>query len=341
MTDQLRIGVVGLGMGRGQVQLFSDNPACDVRAVCDTDRNRLDAVASHFGIEQTYTDADQLFRSGDIDAVAIATPNNTHYPLVLGAFEAGLHVLCEKPLAMNAREGEEMLAAASEVDKVFAIHYNHRMSASAQLVQRYVDSGDMGEIYFIRSVWHRRKGIPAGADSWFSKKELAGGGCFIDLGVHMIDLALAFARFPKVRSVSGQLCTKFAEIDRPGQGMDVDDFGTAYLRCENGLCIAVEISWASHAADVGQRTEIYGTDGGVVRRGKDVEIMRREHGQLVNTYLPNAVKPDTDMPTVQDDFVDAVFNRHEPYCSARHGLEVMKILDAVRESSSAGREIVL
>ncbi len=337
-NNELRIAVVGLGVGKAHIKQFSDLPGVSVVAVCDQDEKRLTTLAEEYDIEQTYSDFDEMLHSASLDAVAVATPNYTHCALTLKAFQAGLHVLCEKPLAVDAAEAAEMVEAAENAGLKLAVHYNHRMAPGAQLVQRYIENGDFGDIYYVRSIWHRWQGIPGGASGWFYKADLAGGGCFIDLGVHMIDRALTFAGFPRVLSVSGQLHNKFGEVDLPGEEMDVDDFGTAYIRCENGLTIAVEISWASHAPRTGMCTEVYGTEGGAVIDENGVEIMHREHGQLAKTVFPSGVN-DTGMPTVHSDFAAAIREDREPLCSGREGLLLMRILDAVKQSSQSGHEV--
>jgi len=337
-AQKLRIAVIGLGMGKMQIDKFRETGSADVVAVCDTDRERLDDIAQRYEVNGTYTDMDDMLTAEKLDAVTIATPNYTHHPLTLKALDSGLHVLCEKPLAVNAAQAREMVQRADAKGLKLAVHYNHRMSPSAQLVHRYIDNRVLGDVYYIRSVWHRNKGIPGGASGWFYKKETAGGGCFIDLGVHMIDLALAFADFPNVLSVSGQLHNKFGEVDLPGQEMDVDDFGTAYIRCEGGLSISIEISWASHAHRTGMCTEVYGTEGGAIRNGQNVEITHREHGQIAKTCFPCGIATD-EMPSVQEDFIRAIKQDKEPYCSGRYGLLLMRILDAVSESSRTGHEV--
>lgn len=339
-SGKLNIGIVGLGIGKNQINAFRNTGKADVVALCDTDRKRLEQTGREYQVQDTYTDMDTMIQSQNLDAVAIATPNYTHHSLTLQAFEQGLHVLCEKPLAVNFRQAQEMVQAAEKADLKLGVHYNHRMSASAQLVKQYITNGILGDVYFIRSIWHRNQGIPGGASGWFYKTETAGGGCFIDLGVHMIDMGLSFAGFPRILSVSGQLHNKFGETDLPGQEMDVDDFGTAYIRCENGLCISIEISWASHARQTGMCTEVYGTKGGAIRDGNAVEVMKREQGQITKTSFPTGINTDN-MPSVQEDFVQAIIDDTHPQCSGEDGMLLMKILDAVAESSRTGHEVGL
>jgi len=341
-TKKLRVGVVGLGMGKHHIKSFLDHDRCVLAAVCDMDEDRLNWAKHEYDVPHVFTDAEAMFASGQVDAVAIVTPNFTHHPLVLSAVNHGLHILCEKPIALNARQGEEMIEAAKAKGVTFAMHFNHRMLPQVQTMRRHVDAGTAGELHFVRTVWHRRRGIPGGATGWFSQKAKSGGGGLIDLGVHMLDIALYLMGYPKVIAAMGSTHTLFAETDKPG--MDVDDFATGYLRLEGGRSIEVEISWASHHEKNEERlVAAYGDKAGLVWRtpvedGREVRILRREQDDLtdatVTRFSPNHA-------TVQADFVDAVLDGREPKCKGEHGLTVMRILDALYESSETGHEVAI
>ena len=138
------------------------------------------------------------------------------------------------------------------------------MNPFVHAMKQYVSSGDLGEIYFARTVWHRRRGIPA-RPGFVSKKQ-AGGGAMIDLGVHQLDQLLWVLGHPKIKSLTAQVYTKFAKVDVPHLDMDVDDFSVAFLRFENGATLEMEISWASHHdTDENRLLQLYGTDGGARR----------------------------------------------------------------------------
>ncbi len=338
----LRAGVVGLGFGRGHIDAYRQDPDCEVTAICDTDELRLRKAAEMHGIAHTFTDAQAMFESGLIDVVSIATPNALHHPLTLAAFRAGLHVLCEKPLAMNAGLAREMVDAADAQNKKLAIHYGHRMTPTILLYRKYVESGEVGDIYFARTYWHRRLGIP-GSPAFISK-ETAGGGAFIDLGVHMLDQVMFIMGYPAVKSVSSQTYTRFDTIDRPGMNMDVEDFAVAFIRFENGATMEIEISWASHHNHPEcAGTYIYGTKAGLVRvteNYKEVEcsINRREHGSLISGQV---VRIPGKPVNVHCDLLDAIRNDRDPLCSGRHGLITMQVIDAIYQSSRDGREVVI
>ncbi|MBM4087493.1 MAG: Gfo/Idh/MocA family oxidoreductase, partial [Planctomycetes bacterium] len=202
MSKKLRMGVVGLRMGKNHAKAYQTHPQAELVAVCDLNEELLKATAAELKVGQAFTDAKTMFREAGLDAVSIATPNKFHAPLSIGAMDAGLHVLCEKPMAMNAKEGAQMNAAARKARKNLMINFSYRFSDMSQALKAQVDAGVIGDVYFGRTVWHRRRGIP-GFGGAFTMKELSGGGPLIDLGVHRLDLALWLMGYPEPVAVSG------------------------------------------------------------------------------------------------------------------------------------------
>jgi predicted dehydrogenase len=343
MSDgNLRAGVIGVGIGRMHLDKYRSSTGVDVTALCDLDEKRLHETADEFGIAHRFTDAGDMFRSGTCDLVSVCTPNAYHAPLTIEAVEAGLHVLCEKPMAMNTAEAQSMIDAAERNGKILSIHFNHRMQSHVAALKKYADTGDLGELYFGRTTWHRRRGIP-GRPGFVSKKQ-AGGGAMIDLGVHQLDQLLYVMGHPEIASLSAQVYTKFNKVDVPALNMDVDDFSIAFVRFTNGATAEMEISWASHHHHAEHRVlQIYGTDGGGRRElvdygggPNDLTIYRRRHGALTDEQ----VKRPPDVDSVQQDFVNAIREGRRPLCTAEHGLTTMMILDALYKSSETGQEVI-
>ncbi len=338
----VRVGIVGVGMGRFHVGAFRAAEGCEVAALCDMDEKRLARVATELAVAHTFTDAQTMFDSEAVDLAVIATPNFTHHPLTMAALRAGLHVLCEKPLAMNAAEAREMVEAATRHKRKLAIHFNHRMGPQAWTIAQFVRGGHLGEPSFARAIWHRRRGIPGGASGWFRTQRTAGGGCLIDLGVHILDQVLFAFDYPRVLAVTGQTVNHFGATDAP-TGMDVEDMVTAYLRCANGLTVSLEVSWACHHEHPEQvHIALYGSKAGIVRhqehyKDEPVRVYHRLDGKLATTTL------DTLDPamSVQQDLIAAIRDNREPLCSAAHGLATMRIIDAIYESARTGREVRL
>jgi predicted dehydrogenase len=174
-VERVGVGVIGLGMGRNHAIHFGDCPEADLIALCDVNAERAAQVASETHPRRVYTSTEELLADPEIAAVAVALPNALHAPVVRQCFEAGKHVLCEKPLAMNAREGEQMVEAARRAGKWLMMHFNYRFQPTSQAVKRAVDAGALGDVYFARSVWHRKRGIPQ-LGGWFTQKAMSGGG---------------------------------------------------------------------------------------------------------------------------------------------------------------------
>lgn len=336
----LRAGVVGLNMGRTHIRRYREAPGCEVTALCDIDRDRLDAAARTFDVPHAFTDAEELFASGAIDVVSIATPNSLHAPLAIAALRAGLHVLSEKPMATSLNEARAMVAAAKAAGRTLGVHFNQRQKAGLHRLRARVAGGDLGDIYHTRAYWHRRRGIPVRPT--FIHRALAGGGAMIDNGVHVLDQVLFLLGHPEPAAVSAQTSSHFADVDAPGAAMDVEDFAVALVRFVDGSTLSLEISWASHH-DHPEETviQLYGTEAGALRRThnyqeSEITLHRRDGERLLSEAIDCA---GPQPPSVQADFIDAICHAREPAASAAHGLKTMRIIDAFYESARRGAEV--
>jgi len=344
--EQLNVGVIGLGMGRGHIREYMQCPEANLIALCDQDAARLKTVATEFGIATTYTDYHQMLADPKLDAVSIALPNFLHAPVTIDALQAGKHVLCEKPLALNAHEAQDMVSAARSRGLTLMVNFNFRFGEPAWILHNAIEAGDLGDIYFARTGWHRNRGIP-GLGGWFTTKKLSGGGGLIDLGVHRIDLALWYMGYPTPVSVSGStygiLGKQLAE--RQGKSFDVDDLAAGFIRFTNGATLIVEASWAGNSEKREEMfTQLYGTRGGGVLRnvGEGYDFESRlfvEHGGVLTEAIPKS-RP-LGLETVRAHFVHSVLAGREPICPGEHGLTLMRILDALYQSAETGREVRL
>ena len=152
MAGKLRMGVVGLRMGKNHAKAYQTHPGAELVAVCDMNEELLRPVAAELKVPQTYTTAQEMFEKAGLDAVSVATPNKFHAPLSIAALRAGLHVMCEKPMAMNAKEGEEMVVAAKKARRNLMINFSYRFSDMSYALKQQVDAGVIGEVYFGRTV---------------------------------------------------------------------------------------------------------------------------------------------------------------------------------------------
>jgi predicted dehydrogenase len=343
-SRKLRVGVVGLGMGRGHLSSYLENPLCEVVAIADSDPKRLAAVGDEKKIATRYTDAEAMFAEAKLDAVSIAVPNKFHCPLTVAAFKRKLHVLCEKPMAMSVAEAEQMQAAADQAKRTLMINFSFRFSPMSFALKQQVDAGVIGNVYFGRTVWHRRRGMP-GFGGWFGTKALAGGGPLIDLGVHRLDLALWLMGHPEPISVCGSTYNVIAkrEAERQQKHFDVEDLAAGLVKFANGATLIVEASWALNINENEHMiTSLYGDKGGLVQKNVgggyqfQAELYTEEGGNLYTKVLD---RPVVTPPTAYQEFVQAIVEQREPLATGRQGIKVQKILDGLYRSAAEGREI--
>ncbi|MFP3937947.1 MAG: Gfo/Idh/MocA family protein, partial [Phycisphaerae bacterium] len=335
----LKLAVIGLGIGRNHLKDYQGYDRSEVVAVCDKNAGRLKERGQAAGVpaERCYNDYKKLLRDAKelgLDAVSVAVPNALHAPVTVAAAKAGLHVLCEKPMAMNAREARRMMRTADEAGTKLMINFSFRFTDQSQALKRLAESGAVGDIYYGRTVWHRRRGLP-GFGGWFGQKELAGGGPIIDLGVHRLDLALWLMGNPKPVTVSastyGAIGPKLAKKQR--KKFDVEDLGCALVRFDNDATLIVEASWAGFSEKKEDMvTQLWGTTGGIIQRnlaeGYTFEALAysEKDGALWESRLQQPLEKS---PSAYRAFVDAVLDDTPLPAPAEHGLGVQLILDAI------------
>jgi predicted dehydrogenase len=339
-SPPLRVGVIGVGFGRVHLEAFRAIPGVELAAVCSRTRAKAEAVAEEFAVPGVFTEAAALIESG-LDVVVVAAPNREHHPMTLAALEAGCHVLCEKPLAASVAEAREMVAAAEAAGRLLAVHMNRRMQPAVLGIREAHEAGELGEVDFVRATWLRQRGIPP--REGFLTEARAGGGCLLDLGVHMLDQALFVQGYPRVTEVQARLHRRHFDEDVPELPSDVEDGARAFLTLEGGGAIALEIAWATphHRAEA-RTLEVYGSRGGARRvvegDGEDDAFfsLHARGGDVADQGTPS-----TPCPTIQQDLVDAIRDGRDPVAPGHQGLAMMEILEALYESARRGAAVRL
>src|SRR5689334_15129656 len=194
MADTVRIGMVGAGAiaQLAHLPVLAKMRGAQLVAICDNDRPKARALADRFNIPDAFTDIEDLLEIDELDAVVIATPNHLHEPHVLSALAAKRHVLCERPLALNARGVERILTASQRVGKKVLVANNHRFRTDVQGLDRFVRGGELGKITGIRAGDYR---LQRTTEGWRLRRPEAGGCAFLDLGLPLLDLALWLTDF--------------------------------------------------------------------------------------------------------------------------------------------------
>ena len=345
--SQLKVGIIGAGgIARGRhLPCFQRNKKVTLAAIADVVPDLVEQAAQQFSIPAVYGDYQEMIEKEHLDAVVICTPNKFHAPMTIDALRGGVHVLCEKPMALNAEEGRAMLAAAHESGKILSIAYHYRHKAAARAAKRIVESGELGDIYMVRVTALRRRGIP----SWgtFTNKAIQGGGALVDFGVHLLDLALWLVGHPQVQEVTGVTSQRLGtrpNVNPWGQwnyeDFQVEDHAAAFLRLAGGKAIQLEVSWALNIAESAENVSLSGVEAGL-----DVfplRVNKPAHGMLVNwapTWMPGEQENEGDVQTA--DFVDSVLEGRRPVVTAAQALEVSEIVDAIYRSSVTGAAVRL
>ena len=355
MDKTLRIGVIGIGgMGNHHINSYQDIPNVEIVALCDIVPEKAQKAKQNYHLDcPVETDYNQLLKMENLDAVDINTPNYLHAPIAIAALQAGKHVFCEKPDCITVEQALQMKEAAEQSGKVLMVMRNNRYYEGSTYVKKMIDEGKFGNIYAGRCGWIRRRGIP-GKGGWFTPKEQSGGGPLIDLGVHMIDLAIWLMGNPTPVAVSGCTFTKFANDTsksdsihasfgeaKEGGTFDVEDLAMGFIRFDNGACLQIEFSWASNIPKELKFVELRGEKAGCqIHDSNDVTIsMEDETGRQVDL-----------MPKMSDlnghgenlkHFVDVVLNGAKPDFVPQQGVHMIQILNAIYESAKTGKEVQL
>jgi predicted dehydrogenase len=345
-VNTIRVGVIGTGGIATQQHIpgYQAVPGVEIAALCDVVPGRAAEAATKVPGARAYTDFREMLEREQLDAVSVTTPNFAHRDATIAAFEAGCHVLCEKPIAMNVPEAREMVAASEKAGKLLQVGQHMRFEAEAMALRKFVEAGEMGQIYHAEATYLRRRGIP----TWgvFTQSRFQGGGALIDIGVHALDRALWLMGNPKPVSVSGMTYANFGkrtdlatprglwDVDK----FDVDDMGVALVRFEDGATLILRACWAAHIEGNIVGTRIMGTEAGAFM--SPLRIFRDEHGSMVDV-TPTGLVPVEGHAAEIVHFVSCIRGESECMVKTSQVLDVQAILDGIYESARTGREVRL
>ncbi|QQO08986.1 Gfo/Idh/MocA family protein [Breznakiella homolactica] len=356
----VKIGIVGAGgMASYHYEGFI-RAGAEVLALADTDINRAKAFAGSHGIPAVYTNLTEMLAGiPSLDAVSVITPNKFHKPLVAEALQAGKHVYCEKPPALNAAEMETMLQASEKSGKRLMFDFNNRARPESRAMVRYIREGRVGRINSAQANWIRRAGIP-GFGGWFTTKALSGGGPVLDLP-HMLDLALYFMDYPEPDYLLAATFYDFMDNkafkgpwgipDAAGGVTDVESSCHAMVTFKTGQCLMIRNSWAEmnerevvsvtfQGTKAGGTVErLFGIDGVDETSTDSCRIFTEEYGNQVD--LDVAFEKDESMGRVGNasNFIYSITGTEEPLNTPRQALILMKIIDAMYESADSKKPV--
>ncbi|MCU1360496.1 MAG: oxidoreductase [Ilumatobacteraceae bacterium] len=258
MTSCPRVGFLGVGwIGRDRMHAIARSDAVDIVMVADADPMAADRAAAETGA--AVVDPNAIVSDSSLQGLVIATPSALHAQQAIAAFDAGMSVFCQKPLGRNATEAAAVVSAAAKAGQPLGVDLSYRHLAATRAMRRVVLDGELGEVFAADLTFHNAYGPDM---PWFTDPELSGGGCVIDLGTHIVDLAQWMLPQQTLHVVSSQMYHK----GRPVAAGDeqVEDYATVMLRTSSGATINLSCSWFLHAGrDAVIGAAFYGTQGSV------------------------------------------------------------------------------
>jgi predicted dehydrogenase len=344
---KLLVGIVGVGgIGLDQhLPGWAKVPFAEVSALADRSPDALARAGAVVPSATRFEDWQDLIVHGDVDVVDVCTPNTLHGPVSLAALRAGKHVLCEKPLATTSAEVRALVNTARAADRVLMAAQQLRFDKTARQLKALIDDGRLGDVYYARAQWLRRRLLPARPT--FTERRLSGGGPAFDIGVHVLDLACWFMGWPEPVTVSASLGTHLArrpdvagewgEWDRAR--IDVEDFAAGFVRFANGAVLTLETSWLAFQPERELvKVQCYGTRGGLV--WPDGLLAGETNRSPWDLHLADVSRN----PAHHDEvlaFAEAVRDGQPSPIPVSETLNGIRVLEAFYRSSEMGREVAV
>ncbi len=356
MEKKIRIGVIGCGgIANGKhMPAEKRNPMAEMVAFCDIIEERAIKAREDFGKpeDKVYTDYKELLKDKSIDAVLVLTPNCAHCEITVAALEAGKHVLCEKPMAMNYEEAKKMLAARDKSGKILTIGYQNRFRPDSLYMKDRAKEGMFGDIYYAEAIAIRRRAVP----TWgvFIDQEKQGGGPLIDIGTHALDLTLfmmdnyepAYCVGKTFHKLNKQKNTGNAWGDWDTEKFTAEDSAFGFVVMKNGAVIYLKSSWALNMANpIEAVTTICGDKAGAdmldglrintVIGGRQTMILPDMRADSVAFFEGNSANEPQDLEARC--FTNAILGKGELYVTADQAAVVTRILEGIYESDKTGK----
>jgi len=334
---KLKIAVIGTGAIAqvAHLPIWHSFEDVEVVALCDKNKNKMQWLAERFNIEHCFTDIAALLKLDDLDAVDVCVPTASHMDVGIAALSAGKHVLVEKPMALNFAQAKNMADAAKKYQRKLMVAMNVRFRQDSIILNTFTKQGELGEIFYAKTGWLRRK-QNLSINSLLQLKKSSGGGVFMDLGTQMLDVGLWLMGNPKAKTVKASLYSNLKQLPD-------EDSAAAFINLENGATLTIEVSWTLLSESDFFYTNLFGTNGSALLN--PLRVHKELHGNLVNvTPTKRESKENLYKKSYKNElrhFTDCLLQKIDMISSGEEQLERMKILDAVYQSAQSGKEITL
>lgn len=346
MTRRVNVGIIGTGgIAQCHLRAYSEMPGVKILAVADIIQERAEGAAQRWEVPNYFVDYHELLEIDEIEAVSVCTYNQAHRAPTVDALEAGKHVLVEKPMAATLEDATAMVRAARRSGKILMVAFHSRFRPDMKAAKSIVDSGVLGDIYYAETGGGRRRGIPGGT---FVRKDTAGGGAVVDIGVYSLDTALYLMGHPLPTTVSAITNDYIGTHSGPPIGsvwkwnpeeLEVEDFGAAWIRFDTGAILLFRTAWSMHADTMGS-TYFLGVHGGL--KLHPLEVYTDRYGYMVD-ITPKSLPPEPDIRELFRNeispFIEAVREGQPSPVDPEGVLLTNVIMDGIYRSAELGHEV--
>ena len=352
---RLKVGIIGAG-GIAQyahIPSYKKSDKVEITAIADINEEKLKYAADKFEIPRRFVNWEDMLDE-DLDIVSICSPNAFHALQSIKSMENGKHVLCEKPLCLTEKEVDDVFGTSVKTGMKFMGAMPRRFSGETAFLKKLIDKGEIGEIYYIKASYLRRRGIP-GLGSWFTNKKLAGGGPMMDIGVHAIDFIVYITGLNQPEMVMGSSYNRLSDsaIDggwppmetRKGDkfigDMDVEEISSGFVRFKGGETLFIEAGWAGNC-EPASRVSILGTKAGIQMPDPEnvknpIRIYGETEGILTDT-LPVIPKSDMFQEEINH-FIECVRENKETGTRKEEIMAVTRIINSIYKSAEEGKPV--
>ena len=355
MAEIIKIGIIGCGGIANGKHMPSLKKVKNVEMVafCDIIPQRAEKAAKDYGTPdaKVYTDYRELLKDESISVVHVCTPNRSHSFITVDALEAGKHVMCEKPMAINSAEAKKMLDAAKRTGKKLTIGYQSRFRDDSVYLKKETEDGTFGDIYYAKATALRRRAVP----TWgvFLNEYEQGGGPLIDIGTHALDLTLWMMNNYKPKYCVGTAYHKLNQQTDQGnmwgnwspEAFTVEDSAFGFIVMENGATIVLESAWALNTLDVREAvTSFCGTKAGAdMMDGLRINGVKHDRQYVLKpdfkvggVAFNDGAKGESAADREARMWIEAVRNDTTPVTTPEQAYCITRILEGIYTSAKTG-----
>ena len=330
--EKVKVGVIGLGWVSQvfHIPLLSKFDDVEIVALCDKNKERTKLIAEKFTIAKYYTNFKKLLSKEKTDAIIVCTSTDAHCAVTKAALEAGNDVFVEKPIARLYSEAVEMAECAKVNKRKLMVGMNNRFRPDTMILKSFIEKGELGKVFYCKSGWFKNI---ASNNSWLTKKEIAGGGVILDLGIVMLDLSLWLLGFPGVERVSTKTYRHKMK--------SVEDSAVVFIELKGGATLIIETSWSFQSDDEFFYCNFYGTEGSAMIN--PLRIHKELHGNLVNV-TPARIETSHNLHKKSYEnelrhFIGVVRGSRQMVSTGEEAVKRMEIVEAIYQSAKKGKEV--